>query len=554
VALCLIRGLAVALFLALAVSAPSQESAESLFRQGAEAQRDGRYVEAYVFYNQARALDPANDKYIQAAQQVQENAAQMVASTGDFRTAIAMAPAAPGLQNLFPEASTDEPLEARITVTNEAPERVLKGPVQLKPKDHISVFRFRGSIAEAYEEIAEEFGLDVIFDEEFDGEKEVRVDLFDCDFRCVMLAMRDVGQTLLVPLTDQLFLLADDNANNRRELEPVASITIPLNDALTTEEVTQIGQAIQQTLEVKRFQMSPTSGLLFMRDTVTKVRMAHAMVDALMHPRGAVMIELSVISVSRDRTAELGITLPDSTSVTNFSTILNAVPAQSGGSLPLIGIGGGDSLLGVTIGNSQALATMNSGTGSSIQTLSIRTEHGMPAELKLGERYPIVTAQFSAAPGPGVDDAINSGNFSQPIPSFTFEDLGLNMKATPLIHSANEVTLELETEFRLLAGGAVNGVPILANREFHTSVRLRQGEFAIISGMAIQEQRNTRTGTAGLAHIPFLGQFFSRHRRQRNQSELLIVVRPRVIRLPPAEVVPSLTFRFGPEQRPLPAL
>ncbi len=551
--LCSIRGLPTALLLVVAFSAVAQESADSLFRKGSQAQRDGRHVDAYVLFNQARALDPANEKYIWAAQSVRENAAQMVASSGDYRTAIAMAPSAAGLQNLVPETEA-EPERARITVTNEEPERVLKGPVDLKPEDHVSVFRFRGTLAEAYEQIAEEFGLDVIFDEEFDGEQEVRVDLFDCDFRCVMLAMRDVGQTLLVPLTEKLFLLAEDNANSRRKLEPVASIMIPLNDALTAEEVTQIGQAIQQSLEVKRFQMSPTSGMLFMRDTVTKVRMAQAMVDALMHPRGAVMIELSVVSMNSDRTAELGVTLPYSSTITNFSTIFNAVPPQFDGSLPLIGIGGGDTLLGVSVGNSQALATMNRGTGRSLQTLSIRAEHGMPAELKLGERYPIVNAQFSAAPTPGLDDAINSGNFSQPIPSFTFEDLGLNMKVTPLIHSANEVTLELETEFRLLAGGAVNGVPILSNREFHTSVRLRQGEFAIVSGMTIQEQRNTRTGTSGLADIPFLGRLFSRHRRQRNLSELLILVRPRVIRLPPAEIVPSLTFRFGPEQRPLPAL
>ncbi len=547
------RGLGAALLLAFAAGAAAQSSAESLFRKGFRAQRDGRHVEAYALYNQARALAPANRKYIRAARQVREPAAQLIASTGDYRTAVAIAPAAAGLQHLAVETQ-EEPSSPRIAVNNVEPERKLKEPARLKPDDHATAFRFRGTLREAYEQVAEEFGLEAIFDQEFDGDEKVRVDLSDCDFSCVMLALRDVGRTLLVPLAEKRFLLAEDSASKRRDLEPFAFVSIPVNDALTAEEVTQIGQAVQQSLEIKRFQMSPTSGMLFSRDTVSKVRMAQAMVDALLHPRGAVMIELSVIAVNRDRTAELGIDLPGSFPVTNFSTILNGMAPELDGAAPLIGIGGGRTVLGVTVGGAQALATLNSGTGRSLQTMSIRAEHGMPAEMKLGERFPIINAQFSAAPAPGLDDAVGSGNFIQPIPSFTFEELGLTMRATPLVHSAKEVTLELETEFRLLAGGAVNGVPILANRQFQSSVRLREGEFAIVSGMAVHERRNARAGQAGLAAIPLLGQLFSRHKRQVNQSELLILVRPRIVRLPPAEVVPSLTFRFGPEQRPLPAL
>ncbi len=565
-------GLGGAVLFALAAGAAAQDSAEALFRKGFRAQRDERHIDAYALYSQARALDPTNRKYIRAALQAREPAAQLIASTGDYRTAAAMAPTAAGLQRLAAEAE-DGPAGARLAVSGgqperkfperkfperkfperKFPERKFKEPVRLQANNHAAAFRFRGTLGEAYRQVAGEFGLEAVFDEQFDHEEKVRIDLFDCDFSCAMLALGDVGRTLIVPVTEKRFLVTEDSEGKRRELEPVASVAIPLNDALTAEEVTQIGQAIQQSLDIRRFQMSPTAGMLFSRDTVTKVRMAQAMADALLRPRGAVMIEMSVVSVNRERTADLGIALPDSFPVTNFSTILNGIAPEFDGSAPLIGIGGGRTVLGVTVGGAQALATLNSGTGRSLQALSVRAEHGMPAEIKLGERFPIVTAQFSAAPSPGLDDAA-AGNFIQPIPSFTFEDLGLTLKATPLVHSAKEVTLELETEFRLLAGGAVNGVPILSNRQFQSSVRLRAGEFAIVSGMAVHERRNTRAGPAGLAGVPLLGQLFSRHRRQVNRSDLLILVRPRIVRLPPAEVAPSLTFRFGPEQRPLPAL
>lgn len=535
--------------LALAAAAAAQSSAEALFRKGFRAQRGGRHVEAYVLYNRARALAPANRKYIRAARQVREYAAQSIAAAGDYAAALAVAPAAAGLQRLADQME-DAPDGAHPAVSAWPPGRKLQEPVRLKPDDRVTSFRFRGSLGEAYEQIAAEFGLEAVFDEDFDGGAPVRVDLADCDFSCVMAAMRDVGRTLVVPIAEKRFLVAEDSAVKRRDLEPSAFVTIPLNDAATPEQVTQIGQAVQQALDLKRFQMSPTYGVLFTRDTASKARMAQAMVAALMHPRGAVTIELRLIAVNRERTAELGIDLPGRFPVTNFSTILNGMPPEPDGSAPLIGIGGGKTVLGVTVGNARALASMERGAGRSLQTMSVRAEHGMPAEIKIGERYPIITAQFSAAPAPGTDD----GNFSLPIPSFTFEDLGLNMRVTPLVHSAGEVTLELETEFRLLAGGAVNDVPILSNRQFQSSVRLGEGEFAIVSGMAVLEQRNTRAGQAGLADVPLLRKVFGRSRRHAVQSELLILVRPRIVRLPPAEAAPSLTFRFGPEQRPLPAL
>jgi type II secretory pathway component GspD/PulD (secretin) len=51
-----------------------------------------------------------------------------------------------------------------------------------------------------------------------------------------------------------------------------------------------------------------------------------------------------------------------------------------------------------------------------------------------------------------------------------------------------------------------------------------------------------------------LGWLFKDQTRRYNQSDLLLVVRPRVVRLPAAEVDPSITLRVGPESRPIPAL
>src|SRR5690606_28856269 len=110
---------------------------------------------------------------------------------------------------------------------------------------------------------------------------------------------------------------------------------------------------------------------------------------------------------------------------------------------------------------------------------------------RIGERYPIINASFSAGV-PTNDDG--SPAFRQPVPSFTFEDLGLTCTVTPQVHNGREVTLQLELTFRLLAGGAVNGVPILSNREMASQVRLEEGEVALLSGIAVREERLSGSG------------------------------------------------------------
>ena len=179
----------------------------------------------------------------------------------------------------------------------------------------------------------------------------------------------------------------------------------------------------------------------------------------------------------------------------------------------------------------------------------------MPVRFLVGERFPIINARFSAPISTDeIDDSINNGTFREPFPSFTFEDLGLTFEMTPQIHSAKEVSLEISIEVKQLTGAAVNDIPVLSNQQLQTSARLREGEVALISGLAVLERRRTKSGLAFLSRIPWFGNAFSRNFMETNQDHLIIAIRPRVVRLPAGEIEPSVTFRVGPEERPLPAI
>ncbi len=530
------------------------DAAKSHYKRGRKAERQGRLLEAYLHYQRARIEKPGNSVYAGSAERLRLSAAQTVAASGDLPAAAAL----DGAGSYLPEEPSF-PLETRAPRIHSTFPSIdlLRPPVHLEPENKRAYFEFRGSVKEAYETVAEEFGLRAIFDGDFSGEETIRFELRHVSFRTALEALGDIGGGFVAPISEKLFLVAEDTTQKRQQLDPVAAVTVGLPEAMTPEQAQEISQAVQQTLELKRSLLSASRGRVAMRDSVAKIQMAQALYSQLARPAGEVMIEVELLAVNRDRTVDYGVSPPTSFPVTNFSTLFNAQAPEltADAAATMIRVGGGETMLGISVGGANLEAKMQRGEGRSLQRFQLRAVHGTQAELKIGERFPIINATF----GPAViDDAIRgeieAGTLRPPIPSYTFEDLGLVLTVTPTVHSAREVSLEIEVEFKLLAGGSVNGVPILANRAFSSQLRLVEGEYALVSGMAVMEERKNRSGLAWLGKIPLLGRFFRKRTRQFNQSDLVLSIRPRIVRLPPAELGPSLTFRFGPEQRPLPAL
>jgi len=532
--------LSIALALSVLV-APAQDPGEAqrFYKQGLRLESAGRPLDAYLSYNRARAENPANAAYVAAAQRVSTLAAQTLAAAGKPAEAAQIDPAGSYLTPPPPDAPSRQ----------RPPVELLRPPVKLEPENKRVDLRLKAPAREIWEEIARQFGLEVIFDPGFTPRDEIRLEIEHVDFRKLAEILRDVSDSLVIPVSEKLFLVAEDTSQKRQQLEPVAAVAVPLPEAMTAEQAQELSQAVQQTLELKRSFLNTARAQVLIRDTVTKVRMAQALYEQMARPSAEVMIEVDLISIDSDREFNLGSRLPTSFPVTNFSTIFNAQAPEltSESASTMITVGGGETVFGISVGSAQVNARLTRGNSRTLQRYQIRATNGAQGDLKVGERFPIATAVFSEAVPSGDDVFL-------PPPNVTFEDLGLTMTVTPTIHTATDVTLLIETEFKLLSGGSANGIPILANRSFATQVRLTEGEAALISGMAQMETRGTNAGTAGLSEIPLLGRLFQDPTVRVTQRDLILVVRPRVIRMPPGELGPSLTFRFGPEQRPIPAI
>lgn len=118
-----------------------------------------------------------------------------------------------------------------------------------------------------------------------------------------------------------------------------------------------------------------------------------------------------------------------------------------------------------------------------------------------------------------------------PFPGAQYLDIGLKVKATPRIHPDNDVTLDLSFEISSLTSQSFNAIPVISNEAVQQIVRLKQNETAVVAGFRERQLSNAITGTPGVADVPGVGLLDQDQSRQAEDSQLLILVTPRLVRL-----------------------
>ncbi len=119
-----------------------------------------------------------------------------------------------------------------------------------------------------------------------------------------------------------------------------------------------------------------------------------------------------------------------------------------------------------------------------------------------------------------------------PYPGSEYVDLGLKIQATSRMHPNGEATLALHMDISSLSGQNVNGIPILSNRTIEQSVRLQENQTSVLSGLMESNDMRSISGLPGLANAGPLGYLAGTRSTQQAETELLIAITPRQMRLP----------------------
>ena len=506
--------------------------ASDLYKKGRKAEKAGHIAQAYLLYSEAAALEPGNHLYWSRTEALRTRAA--LETKVSPQLAAALAELDKGPTTSFDPVTPEDLADARKPLP----------PNQLKATPGRKDFRLHANSKTLFETVAHAFGLDCVFDGDYQAGQTIRFKMDQADYHEALHALEAATGSFIIPVSDRLFMVAKDTTQKRQQEEPFAALIVSLPEPTTLQDLTGLITAVQQACDIKKVAWDSQKNIVVLRDTVAKIIPARQLFEDLLYPRAQVQFDLEFLELSTNDMLNYGLALPTSFPTYWLTTVLNNAPQIASNIAGLLLFGGGESLIGLGIANAQLLASFTNSNATILLHASARSIEGQPATIHVGQKYPILTAGYF-----GPANFSGPGAYTPP-PSFTFEDLGLTLKATTHVQGTDELTLAIESEFKVLTGTASNGIPVISNRSLKSTVTLRMDEWAVIAGLMDDQDARTVAGIVGVNNLPIIGPLTRNVTRNRQSDQVVILLKPTLL-TPPADQVVTHMVRFGAENRPL---
>ena len=179
----------------------------------------------------------------------------------------------------------------------------------------------------------------------------------------------------------------------------------------------------------------------------------------------------------------------------------------------------------------------NDGATRILANPQLRTSEGIPAQARFGERVPVPVTTFAPIAAGGVQ--------TQPITSFNYEPIGVNIDITPRTHHDDTVTLTLKVELSAISGTGFGGLPTFGNRSINTVIRLKDGETNMLAGLIKDEERSSLASIPGLGDIPVIGRLFGYNKKETLETDIILTLTPRIVRVLNLTAEDLQPFRMG---------
>jgi general secretion pathway protein D len=500
--------------------------ADSLYKAGQKAERAGDILHAYMLYARASALDPFNVTYATKKASLRLMTAQsMHAELGPDPAASDLAPQSASL-------TAREILDAR--------EKYLPPP-QLAPSHQKQTFNLKGDARAIFDQVAAAYGFQVVFEADYQSPPQFTFRMDDAEADDVLRGLETVSNSFLVPVNPKLALVVRDTPAKRTERMPNVAVAIPISERMSAQDAQELLTAVQQSLDIRRAVLDPIKHQVFVRAEASKVAAAQQLLASLSKIRTQVSVDVEFLSVDKTSTLSYGMNMPFPISLVNFEG--SQTLSQAFATLRSFASFATPYAIGIT--QSSVFATIARASAATLLEGQIVALDGQAATLHVGERYPIATNQYVGSTAGQV------GTVYTPPPTISFEDLGLVLKITPSVHRDNEVTLDVDAEFKTLgATSPVSGIPIIASNKYTAKVRLGDGEWAVIAGLIQNTDSDTKVGVPGLMDVPLIGRLFTQNTVEKDRSDILVVLKPHVTALAPWENV-TQSIWVGTDTRPV---
>jgi general secretion pathway protein D len=551
------------------------KDAGEAFARGLKLQREKRQDQAFDEFETAARLAPKDVEYVTAREMTRQQLVfdhlergnndmrqgRQIQALAEFRTAMHLDP-----QNEFALQRLQDAMGEWAPKPAAHPQVVADATeIRVAPSAAQADFHYRGDSRGLLTQIASVFGVIANFDESVVS-RQIRFDMGAADFYSAMAAACQMTRTFWTPLDDKQILVAADTTQNHRQFDRMALRTFFVPGVINQQDLNDVVNVLRSLFEIRLVTPQPTNGTITVRAPRNILDAATRVLEGLGDSRPQVMLDVHVYEITNSLTRNLGLQIPNSFTLynipagalaalagQNIQNLINQLIATGGinqansqalqgllgqlqgqqssiFSTPLATFGNGLTLSGLSLGTAGVQLSLNESNVKSLEHATLRVAQGSEATFRVGTKYPVINASFAPVFNtPAIASVIQNNSFQSPFPSFTFEDIGLSVKAKPLVNGNSDVSMDLELQFRALQGQSINGVPVISNREYKGSMTLRDGEPAVVAGAVTHSEQISMNGIPGLGAVPGFNQVMTSNSKEVDEDELLIVITPRVV-------------------------
>jgi len=498
-----------------AIVRPDPKRAEKLVERGQKAEADGRNDEALLAYDEAARLAPQNLAFATRGAALRS---RLIRDHVDKAEQLALA-------GKLPQAKEELTVAMRIDPSNKIvaeryaqmesmrdeeppqPGNQISGMPRLKPQPGRHSFDFRGDTRSAYEQVAQAFGVKVLFDPDLVS-RQLRMHLDDVDFNTAVSVLGSTTGSFWTPVSATQIFVAPDTLEKRRRFGLQAEQTFLLPSSATPEEMTELLRMLREITGTSRVDLDTSSHTITMRDSPERLALASELIHQVDRARGELMLDIELLEVDRNKAQQLGITPPSSaqaflispsdihtlqsaTDLNNALTILGQLFSAKGlSSIPGFTLVGGGyttfllTLPGVAANFSDALNLVQSG-----RQVLLRAQDGKPATFFVGDHFPVTLSLLSASLGTAANpSATTPSALGVPTPT-TFPETTFAVGNNPVALASIDFNFDNLPDLAVANQGD-STISILLNQD--------NGNFVAATGSPIALQK-TETAPSAIA-------------------------------------------------------
>jgi general secretion pathway protein D len=404
-------------------------------------------------------------------------------------------------------------LQTLVERTRNLPPPGLELPEDARLPDSL-VFSAASSRA-VFTAIARFSGLNVVFDPSF-RDSTISVDVRNSTLADALSSVSTSTHTFYRVTGQKTITIIPDTPAKRREYEESVVRTFYLSNA----DIKEVIDLLRIVVDVRQISPITATNAISLKDTPERIAAAGRLISAIDKARPEVIIDVELLEVDREKLREYGLQIasPGSPGISGSADVnRQGLTLQD-----LFNLTASDVFMAGVPGIYYRLLKNDINTRT-LANPQLRTSEGIAAQAKFGERVPVPVTTFAPIATGGINQ--------QPITSFVYENIGVNIDILPRTHHDDEVSLTVKIALSNISGIGFGGLPTFGNREINTTIRLKDGETNMLAGLIRDEERTILAGVPGLSDVPLIGHLFANNHKETKETDIILTLTPHIVRV-----------------------